>query len=333
MGIKRYIISRVTLSIPFLLILLFVIFFAFRILPGDPARLVAGEKASEELVDEIRHEMGLDRPIGVQFFDYLRQMLTGDLGVSLRTGNSVIKAVSYGFGATLELTVFSMIMGVALGFLTGITSAFKRGGVIDQTLRVLSLGVYSIPIFLIGMAFQYVLGLHLGIFPIGGRGGIGMTSITGLHVLDSILQLNFSLLIESISCLVLPSLTGGLFLMPRIGRVLRTSIVNEMSEGYIITARAKGVPEILVVVKHALRNSLLPTIAVIGLTFGGFLGGMVILETVFSIPGIGRLLIKSVLARDFPLIQGILLMFAIIIVVVNTITDIISSVVDPRIVY
>jgi peptide/nickel transport system permease protein len=322
------------MAILMLFILLVMVFVVMRVLPGDPVAIMAGQNVPQEEIERIRHQLGLDRPLQEQFLSYVSDMLTGNLGESLRTHRAVTIELASAYPTTVELTIVSLLIGI-LGLPAGIVSVLKKDSIIDHFLRGFMLGGYSIPPFLLGMLLQIFFGWYLGILPISGRfpATLSVPKITGLYTLDSLIALNPNLFIESIKYLALPSVTLGLGMMPLIHRMARASILDQMREDYITTARAKGIPERIVVYKHALRNALLPIITVIGLSLSGLLGGTVLIETVFSLPGLGRLLVTGLLNRDFPVVQAVVLTYAIVVVVVNTAIDILYAVVDPRVKY
>lgn len=334
MKLSTYIATKLLMAILMLFILLVMVFVVMRVLPGDPVAIMAGQNVPQEEIERIRHQLGLDRPLQEQFLSYVSDMLTGNLGESLRTHRAVTIELASAYPTTVELTIVSLLIGI-LGLPAGIVSVLKKDSIIDHFLRGFMLGGYSIPPFLLGMLLQIFFGWYLGILPISGRfpATLSVPKITGLYTLDSLIALNPNLFIESIKYLALPSVTLGLGMMPLIHRMARASILDQMREDYITTARAKGIPERIVVYKHALRNALLPIITVIGLSLSGLLGGTVLIETVFSLPGLGRLLVTGLLNRDFPVVQAVVLTYAIVVVVVNTAIDILYAVVDPRVKY
>ena len=335
MKLSTYTGVRVLMAIPTLFILLVVIFFLMRVLPGDPVAMMIGEKAPPQEIERVRHILGFDRPLHEQFFSYIRAMLTGDFGESLVTHRPVIGRLVDAYPVTLELAVLSIILGVALGIPMGIIGALKKGLIADHVLRVFTFGTYSMPSFWLGMIFQILFAWHLGILPVAGRlpATLNIPRLKGFVTIDSLLQLRFDWFAESLKYLLLPSLTLALSVLPRISRIVRSSVLDEMREEYITTARAKGIPERTIVYRHALRNALLPTLTVTGMTFAGLLGGVVLIEMVFSLPGLGRLLVDGLLNRDFPMVQAIVFVYAIVVVIVNTITDVIYAILDPRVRY
>jgi len=243
--------------------------------------------------------------------------------------------ISTCFPTTLENTIVGLSVAIILGIPSGIASALKRQKIIDHLLRVFSLGIYSVPTYVLGMFLQLLIAVYLGWLPVTGRSSYAVfhSHITGLYVLDDLLTLNFIGLLDSFGYLALPGLTLGLGLMPLISRIGRASIIETLNEDYVTTARAEGFPESQVIYKHALPNALLPIITVVGMSFAGLLGGSVLTETIFSLPGLGRLFMTSLYNRDFPLIQGVVVVYSLIVVTSNTLIDILYGILDPRIRY
>jgi len=321
------------LTIPTVVILLSTVFFMMHIIPGDPVRVMYGEELPEEYIQEVRHELGLDRPMYVQYIDYMKNFFRGDLGISFRYKIPVIKKIIDVYPVTLELTVFAMLLSVFMGVPLGILAALKRDSFFDHAVRALSLYLYSNPSFWTALLLQLIFGLWLGVLPISGRTppSFAVTRVTGLLTLDSLLALDFNSFFKAISYLVLPSLSIALGSLPMLSRITRASLVDVLGEDYIKTARATGVPEIGIVYKHALRNALLPVITSIGFSFTWLLGGSTIIEQIFGLPGLGSLLITSLTGRDFNLIQGIIGVYAIVVVMLNTVVDVVYAMADPRV--
>ena len=310
-----------------------IVFFVMHVIPGDPIRAVVGAKAPDWYVEELRYKLGLDKPIHIQYVDYLRNLLRGDLGDSIYSHRPVTYELRYAFPATLELTTAATILSVAVGIPLGVISARNREKPIDFGIRILSLIGFSIPIFWLGLIFQLVFGVYLGILPIEGRYSaiLKPTRITGLATLDSILTGNFTALIDSLLHLVLPSVALATFVGTVVSRISRANMIETLNEDYITTARAKGLSESAIIYKHALRNAILPVITVIGMYYALLLGGAVITETIFSFPGMGKLLLDSVLRRDYPMIQGCIIGFALVVLIVTTVIDILYAFLDPRV--
>jgi len=333
MGLLTYAISRIVTAIIMIFLLFSMVFVILHILPGDPAVAMLPEQAPPEAIEKLREELGLNKPLYVQYFDYLHRILRGDLGVSWYTHRPVINEILYALPATVELSILGMTIGVALGIAFGIISSLKRGKLPDHIIRVFTLIYYSMPIFWLGPMFQLVFGLYIGVAPIQGRISTGLipTRITGLLVLDSVLAGDIRALVSTLHHLLLPAVILGIYLGTTIGRITRGELINVLREDYIVTARAKGLTEKEIVYSHALRNALLPVLTVIGLQFATLLGGLIILETVFNFPGMGSLLIISLNSRDFPLLQGVLVFSSIWVGTITILVDIVYSLIDPRI--
>jgi len=333
MKLRYYAPIRLIMAIPTILILMTTIFFMMRIIPGDPIRIMYGDEMPEEAIQRIRHEIGLDRPIYVQYLDYMNKFFRGDLGISLEHKTPVIQKIKEAYPVTIELTLGGIFLAVVFGVPLGVLAALKRGGKIDNIIRFFSLYIYSNPSFWLGLIFQLFFGVILSVLPLSGRSPVTSTlhRVTGLLILDSILALDFHSLVQSLEYLILPCLTIGITRVPRLCRLSRAALLNELGEDYITTARAKGLPYRTVVYKHGLRNSLLPVITIMGGSFAGLLGGTVITEKIFSLPGLGRLLIDALGGRDFVMIQAIVGIYALVVVLVNTLVDLIYAAVDPRI--
>lgn len=283
------------------------VFFMFRIVPGDPARMMVGEDATEAQVQRIREELGLDRPLSVQYISYLGDLLQADLGTSNMTSRPVSTEIGGRFVNTLQLAVTAIILATVCGLTFGVISAVKRGSIWDFLATLISLLGISIPVFWLGLLLMYFFSIQLGILPSAGKDGW--------------------------KYFIMPTITLSVFSLAFITRIARSSMLETMNEDYVRTARSKGVREFHVLWRHALRNALLPIVTVVGLRFGYMVGGAVITETVFAWPGLGRLLISSVSARDLPVVQAILLVFAGSFVLVNLLVDVAYAYIDPRIRY
>lgn len=292
----------------------FIVFMSMFIAPGDPATIVAGPTASASDLEAVRVSMGLDKPVLVQYFDYLVGVFHGDFGYSYQTGQSVSDAIISRFPNTFKLGIASMIVAIVIGVITGILSAIKHNSWIDFSSTTVALLGVSIPNFWLGAMLILIFGVNLQLLPVGG--------------------LSYSIFsTEGIKELILPAITLGTASAALIARMSRSSMLEVIKSDYIRTARAKGVKRRSVVWIHALRNAMIPVITIIGIDFGALLGGTVITEQVFAINGIGRLMIDAIAARDFPIIQGTVLLVAAIFVVVNLVVDIIYALIDPRISY
>ncbi|MCL5076211.1 MAG: ABC transporter permease [Chloroflexi bacterium] len=304
---QRFILRRLLITIPVLLGVATVVFLVLRVIPGDPAVIMAGDTARYEDIQLIRHKLGLDRPLYVQYLDYLWKASRGDLGFSLQTGRDVSWEILSRLPATLDLALASIALALGIGLPLGVYAAVKRRSWADRSVLLCSVLGISLPSFWVGLMLIIVFSVQLGFLPTGGKDGLA-------HF-------------------ILPSITLALIPLFIIARTMRSSMLEVLQRDYLRTARGKGLPEVLVIGRHALRNALIPVITIVGLNFGAMLSGAVIVETVFAWPGIGRLLIDSVNFRDFPMVQGITLVFATLFIMTNLLVDVAYAVIDPRIRY
>jgi ABC-type dipeptide/oligopeptide/nickel transport system permease component len=301
----RYLVRRLLLTIPVLLGVATLVFALIHFIPGDPAQAMLGEGASPEEVEQLRDRLGLNRPLAVQYGSFLRGLLRADLGVSLRNDQPVTAQILERMPATAELAFAAMLVAIVIALPLGIVAAVWRGTAIDFSAMTLSLVGISVPNFWLGPLLAIVFAVELGWLPVGGRG--------------------------TLAHLVLPAFTLGAALAAILARMTRASLLEELREPYVLAARAKGVSRARAVLRHAFRNSLIPIVTILGLQFGVVLTGAVITETIFAWPGIGRLLIQSISFRDYPTVQGCVLLIAITYVGVNLITDLTYGFLDPRI--
>lgn len=304
----QYAVRRILQVIPITFGILTLIFALIHMIPGDPAVQIAGENARAEDIRRVRAALGLDQPLHIQYIDYLKNLARGDLGTSFRTGNRVSREIMTRYPATLQLAFGAMLIALLISFPLGIISAVFRNSWVDNTARVFALIGVSMPNFWLGPLLIIAFALPpLAIFPVSGRGGF--------------------------LSLVLPSLTMGVSLAAILTRMVRVSLVEELSQLYVTTARAKGASQSRTIFRHGLRNALIPVITVVGLQFGSLLTGAIITEQIFSWPGLGRLLIQSITARDYPQVQASILVIALTYILINLITDLVYAFVDPRIQY
>jgi peptide/nickel transport system permease protein len=310
-----------------------VVFFMVRAIPGDPAQIMLGQQATQEQVQQVRENLGLDKPILVQYGLFLKDAVRGDLGDSIVTGRPVTTELLVRLPATFELTAFAMLIAVLVGVPVGVISAVKQYSLLDKTTSVLALTGISMPIFWLAMILVVIFGVNLELLPFPGRldPTTAITSITGLVLVDSLLTLNFAGFWDGLLHLIMPALALGTIPMAVVMRMTRSSMLEVMNEDYVRTARAKGVVPWRVISKHALRNAMLPTITVIGLQVGLLMGGAILTETIFSWPGIGLYTYTSVSSRDYASIQGIVLYGALLFVLINLLVDILYAVLDPRV--
>jgi peptide/nickel transport system permease protein len=303
----QYTLRRILISIPTLIGVLVIVFMMVRLAPGDPAVLLAGEFASPEVIERARARFGLDRSYPEQFVRFISGLVQGDLGRSTRTNRLVTDDLANFFPNTLELALAAIVVALIVGVPAGVVSALRPNGPLDFGVTFVALLGVSMPVFWFGLLAILFFSVQLGWFPVAGRG-------TWQH-------------------LVLPAITLGLSSTAIIARMTRSSMLEVLNQDFVRTARAKGLPGRSVVLKHALRNALVPVVTVVGLQFGALLAGAVITETVFTWPGIGRLLVDSIRARDYPVVQGSVLLIAVSFVLVNLVVDLIYGFIDPRIRY
>ena len=326
-------ISRRLFHLIFILIgVSILVFLMLRLIPGDPAHLLVGELASPQDIARIREKLGLDKSYVYQYFIYISNLLKGDMGTSIRSNVPVSQEIFVRFLATVELSIAAMVISILIGILAGVISSVRKYSVFDYLSMVMALIGISMPIFWLGLMLMYLFSVKWGILPMMGRFTMGLEyqSITGIIIIDSLLSGNLHLFFNSLKHLVLPAFTLATIPMAIIARMTRSSMLEVMSKDYIRTARAKGLSYGTVIFKHALKNAFLPILTVIGLNFGLLLGGAVLTETIFSWPGLGRYVVDSLMARDYPAVQGCILFFAVIMVIVNLAVDIFYLYLDPR---
>jgi len=302
-----YILRRLGLAVPTLLGVTLIIFVMVRLIPGDPARVIAGLTASEEEVARLRIELGINRPIHVQYGIFLNRLIRGDLGLSAATRAPVIEEIQIRMRATVMLAVTSILLATLVGMTAGIVSATRQYSALDYTVMGVALFGVSIPVFWLGLMLMLLFSVYLHWLPAGGFGG----------------PAHF----------VLPTVALSAFSVAIIARMTRSSLLETFNQDYVRTAHAKGVQRRAVVLRHALKNALIPILTVIGLQFGALLGGAILTETTFAWPGMGRLLVSAIGARDYPVIQGIVFTFALLFAAVNLVVDLLYAYVDPRIHY
>ena len=304
---RRYIVRRIALLVPVVIGVVTVVFLIVHFIPGDPVEIMLGEQALAVDKETLRRQMGLDKPLHVQYVDFLARLARGDLGRSLHTKRPVLESIARRLPATLELAMAAMVVALVLAIPLGLLSAYKKDTVVDQGSMLFALLGISMPNFWLGPLLIIVFSLKLGWLPVSGRGSLA-------HV-------------------VLPAITLGTAMAAILTRMTRASMLDVIQSDYITTARAKGVRESRVVLKHAFRNALIPVVTIVGLQIGGLLAGSIITETIFAWPGIGRLAIQAINARDYPLVQGCVLVIALGYVLVNFLTDLLYGLIDPRIRY
>ncbi|MDR3239983.1 MAG: ABC transporter permease [Clostridiales bacterium] len=331
----RYTVRRIALMFVLLIGVSLMVFLISNLVPSDPvaANLSQTAMSDPQVVAVFKEKWGLDKPILQQYWIYLQHLLKGDLGVSIRTGQPVAADLMRYFPATVELSVFAMLIAIVFGILFGVLSAVFRDKPLDQVVRGISVSGVSIPSFWFSLLMLYVFFYKLGWFPGPGRlNARAPTPVggTGFYVLDSILSGNFALLSDALSHLILPAVVLGFFTMGLITRQTRSNLLEVASTDYIRAARAKGMSETRVIVRHALGNALIPVITVAGMGFCNLLGGMVFVEKIFAWPGIGQYAYLSATTLDFPAICGVSLLVAANYVVINLLIDILYGIIDPR---
>ena len=334
-SLRVYIVRRVLLAIPMIFILLGIVFFIMRVV-GDPVSAILGGHAPQEQIEQIKQQLGLNRPLLIQFFGYLGQLLRGNLGRSLIWGQRpVISEIWDHFPATLELSICAFLVSIIIGIFTGIIAATHLNKFLDHTFRLYGIITYGLFIPWIRIMLQLVFGVYLGLLPIGGRIGTLMEpkTITGLYILDSLLTLNMNSFISALKHLILPSLTLGVYLSGIYTRLTRTHLIEVMGKDFIKAAWARGLPRRTVIYKHGLKNAFIPILTMMGLQFALLLVGAVLTEITFSWPGMGSLLFERITYRDFTTVQGIVVFFALIVVTVSLLVDVIYAYIDPRIRY
>jgi peptide/nickel transport system permease protein len=331
----RYIIRRFLTIIPVLLGVSVLVFSFIRLIPGDPATAMLGERATAESVARVRQQLGLDRPIHEQYLIYVSRALRGDLGTSVLRQEPVTRELIRRFPATIELSLGAILFALLVGIPSGILSATRRGSWIDSLSMLLALTGVSMPIFWLGLMLSFLFAVLLHWLPTSGRltATVQYQPLTNLVLLDSLLQGNGTLLVDALRHLVLPAVALGTIPMAIIARMTRSAMLETLGQDYIRTAQAKGLRQRTVILRHALRNALLPVITVVGLQVGILLAGAILTETIFAWPGIGRWIVEAIYARDYPIVQGVTLFIASIFVLVNLTVDVLYAFVDPRIHY
>ncbi len=354
----QYTIRRIILVIPVLLAIIIVTFVLARIIPGDPCRAILGEKATEAVCEQFARDYGLDQPIPVQFSIYMKDLLRGDLGDSIRYGRPVSIILIERLPITIELGLSAIIIAILLGIPAGIISAVKRNSIVDVVTMVgANVGV-SVPVFFLGLMLIYVFAVFLKDTPLqlppSGRISAGLSAtpfyevfglevdnesprfliyefFANLYILNSIITRNWEILGDVVKHLVLPSLALSTIPMSIIARMTRSSMLEVLGLDYVRTARAKGLPQFKIIFKHAFRNALIPVVTIIGLQLGGILSGAVLTETIFGLAGVGLSMYQAITARDFPIVQGLVIVIAFVYVIFNLLVDLSYAFLDPRI--
>jgi peptide/nickel transport system permease protein len=336
-SLQYYLLARLLLAPLMLWTIVTIIFLLMRATPGDPVDAIVGSRASEDIKEEMRKKLGLDLPLPQQYVNYLGKLLHFDLGKSITSsGKAVTTIISDHFPATLELAVGAIAVAFIVGITIGVISAAKRDTGVEASGRLFGVISYSLPIFWVGMLLQLIFAVNLNWFPLGGRFPSAATPpdrIFGLYSIDSLLHFNFGQFFTSLHYLLLPCFTLGILLSGIFERIVRVNLKENLKSEYVEAARARGIPEKRILLVHALKNSLIPVITVLGLTTASLLGGAVLTEVTFSWPGLAGRLYEAIAARDYPTIQGIMVFFATIVVFASIIIDLINAWIDPRIKY
>jgi peptide/nickel transport system permease protein len=329
----RYAISRIGQLALVLVGVSIVVFFTMHVLPGDVATLLLGERATTAQLAQLRHQLGLDQPVWMQYFDFAAQAARGDLGTSLRSNHPALADVWTAFPVTLQLALTSLAIAVLVGVPLGVLSGTRPGGMLDNAVLTLTLFGVSMPIFWLGLMLLLLFGAWLEWLPIGGLmpTGLDVPRVTGMTVFDSLIAGRADLFLISLQYLALPAVTLATIPLAMITRITRAEMLATAGLDHVRTARAKGMPERRVVVRHILRNALIPVTTVIGLQLGLLLSGAVLTETIFALPGLGRLMVDSILSRDYPVVQAGALFIALVFVLVNLLVDFGYALLDPRI--
>ncbi len=336
MRILRYILRRLLYVLPVLLGVTILVFFISHAIPGDPAQMIAGPKASRQAVEEIRRSHGLDKPLPIQYLRFVSGLVQGDLGRSIRNHRPVVEDLKDFLPATLELTLAAMILCLGVGIPLGILAAVKRNKLTDHLTRVFSVFGVSTPVFWLGLMLLLLFYRNLGWLPGSGRLDIMVQpppQFTGMYTLDALLAGQWATFANALWHIILPAFCLSYVYLAIITRIVRSSMIGVLGQDFITTARANGLSEAIIVLKHAFKNSLIPTVTITGLSFGELMGGAILTETIFAWPGMGKYVVDSVNYLDFPGIMGFTLMVSLVYVLVNLTVDVIYAFLNPTIRY
>ncbi len=335
MALYKYFIKRLALTIPTLLGVSIIVFLLIHMIPGDPIDVMIGDRVSQEARIALEEKLGFHQPLHIQYLQWFSSAIQGDLGISIRSNQPVFQEIMSRLPATIELTLVALFIAVVFGIFFGVTAARYRNTMIDQSMIGFSLLGVSIPIFWLGLMLIMFFSVILGWLPVSGRlsMGSGVETVTNLYLLDGLITGNFALFTDALKHLLMPAFSLATVSLALVVRVTRSSMLDVLSEDYIRTARAKGLLDRKVVYVHALKNAMIPVVTVIGLQLAKLMGGAILTETVFSWPGIGRLLVNSIGFRDYPVVQGVVLFVAFAFIFMNIIVDLFYAYLDPRIRY
>jgi peptide/nickel transport system permease protein len=329
------IVERILISIPVIIGIGIIIFLIMRLTPGDPVDIMMGQAGhvSEREVELLREQWHLDEPLIIQLGHFLKDLFRGDLGVSFTKSRPVWDLIKQTLPATIELAFFAAFFALLVSIPIGVISAIKQNSLLDRISMAGAFFGICMPIFWLGIILIIIFSINLGVLPTYGRIGhdIQLQQVTGFYLIDSIITGNWPALNSSIKHLIMPAITLGFPTAAMVARVMRSSMLEVLRNDYVVMARAKGLQEFVVIVKHAMRNAMIPTVTVIGLELGMLLGGNMIVETVFSWPGLGRLVVSSIFVRDYPLVQGVVMVYAFTFVIANLIVDILYTYINPKI--
>jgi peptide/nickel transport system permease protein len=336
-SLRQYLLTRLLLVIPMVFILLTLVFLLMRVAPGDPISASLGGRVPQEEVERIKAELGYDRPLYVQYVEYLGNVLRGDFGTAITDGRPIGDIVRDNGAATLELTFFAMIVAIVVGVTFGLLAGRYRDTWIDGGGRLFGILIYAMPVFFLGLMAQLFFGSYLGWLPTSGRASplvdATLVTHTNIYTIDTLVDRDSDAFVDVVKHLILPAITLGLVTAGVFIRLIRVNVIRTMKDDYIEAARARGIDERSVVYHHAFRNALVPVITVVGLTVALLLSGAVLTETTFNWPGIGKTLISYLENRDYPAVQGIIIVFALVVVAVSVVIDFVNAYIDPRIRY
>ncbi len=335
MALYKYFIKRLVLTLPTLLGVSIIVFLLIHMIPGDPVDIMLGDRVTDAAKLALEERLGLNQPLHIQYWNWFSNAVRGDFGISIRSNQPVIEEIMRRLPATVELTVVALLIAVVFGILFGVSAARYRNTAIDYSTIGFSLLGVSIPIFWLGMMLIFFFSVILGWLPVSGRlaMGISIPQMTGLYLVDALIAGKISAFWGALKHLILPAFSLATVSLALIVRVTRSSMLDILSEDYIRTARAKGVRERKVIYTHALKNAMIPVVTVIGLQLAKLMGGAILTETVFSWPGIGRLLVTAIGVRDYPVVQGVVFFVAFAFIAINIVVDLFYAYLDPRIRY
>jgi peptide/nickel transport system permease protein len=336
-SLRQYAITRLLLVLPMIFILLTLVFLLMRVAPGDPISSALGGRVPPEVVDEIKHNLGFDRPIYTQYGDYLWDTARGDFGTAITDRRPIGEIITVNGAATLELTFFAMLIAVVVGVVLGLLAGRYRDTWIDGGGRLFGIVIYATPVFFLGLMAQLFFGSYLGWLPTSDRASplteATLDTHTHIYTIDTLINRDGEAFVDVVKHLILPAVTLGLVTAGVFIRLIRVNVIRTMKDDYIEAARARGISERAVVYHHAFRNALVPVITIVGLTVALLLSGAVLTETTFNWPGLGHTLIVYLQNRDYAAVQGIIVVFALVVVAVSVIIDFVNAYIDPRIRY